>query len=86
MHQEIQLKKLNQILKFLFINLIVNLKNFNKINLDKLLLTLLTISCLLILLIFFIRFENSISFTNLTHVLTSGYEVHNSPFGNLVQD
>tara|TARA_Y100000590_G_scaffold216122_1_gene244858 strand:- start:251 stop:1729 length:1479 start_codon:yes stop_codon:yes gene_type:complete len=46
----------------------------NKINLDKLLLTLLTISCLLILSIFFIRFENSISFTYLTHVLTSGYE------------
>ena len=46
----------------------------NKINLDKILLTLLTISCLLILSIFFIRFENSISFTYLTHVLTSGYE------------
>tara|TARA_Y100000741_G_scaffold355690_1_gene331430 strand:+ start:887 stop:2326 length:1440 start_codon:yes stop_codon:yes gene_type:complete len=35
---------------------------------------LLAISCLLTISIFFIRFGNSISFSHITHVLTSGYE------------
>ncbi len=47
---------------------------FNKINFEKLLITLLGISCLFTLVIFLIRFSNSITFTNITHVLTSGYE------------
>ena len=47
---------------------------FNKVNLDKLILILLGISFLLTIFIFFIRFGNSISFTYITHVLTSGYE------------